>query len=159
MTSTVWQYATLGEAHALDGPADACRARFVAGVIAVLVFHQGAWALFHLAGLMPPPFPTAPTAPWGVPAIISFCFWAGLYGAVYGLVLPKLEMPGWLSGLLLGVIAALVLWFVVAPIKGRPIAFGWVPQSMLVVLTIHAVWGIGVGLILPLLRMRAPQRA
>jgi hypothetical protein len=30
---------------------------------------------------------------------------------------------------------------------------------MLVVLVIHAVWGIGVGLILPMLTARAPQRA
>ena len=132
---------------------------FVAAVIAVLVFHQGAWALLHLAGLMPPPYPMGPVPPWGVPQTIDFCFWGGLYGAVYGLVLPKLEMPGWLSGLILGAIATLVLWFIVAPIKGRPIAFGWAWQSMLVVLAIHAVWGIGVGLILPLLQFRAPQRA
>lgn len=132
---------------------------FVAAVISVLVFHQGAWALFHLAGLMPAPYPMGPVPPWGVPQTIDFCFWGGLYGAVYGLVLPKLEMPGWLSGLILGAIATLVLWFIVAPIKGRPIAFGWVWQSMLVVLAIHAVWGIGVGLILPLLQFRAPQRA
>jgi hypothetical protein len=132
---------------------------FVAAVIAVLVFHQGAWALLHLAGLMPPPYPMGPVPPWGVPQTIDFCFWGGLYGAVYGLVLPKLEMPGWLSGLILGAIATLVLWFIVAPIKGRPIAFGWAWQSMLVVLAIHAVWGIGVGLVLPLLQFRAPQRA
>ena len=30
---------------------------FVAAAISVLVFHQGAWALFWLAGLMPPPYP------------------------------------------------------------------------------------------------------
>jgi hypothetical protein len=132
---------------------------FVAAAISVLVFHQGAWALLHLAGLMPPPYPMGPVPPWRVPQTIDFCFWGGLYGAVYGLVLPKLQMPGWVSGLLLGVIATLVLWFIVAPIKGRPIAFGWVPQTMLVVLAIHAAWGIGVGLILPLLQFRAPQRA
>ena len=132
---------------------------FVAAAISVLVFHQGAWALLHLAGLMPPPYPMGPVPPWGVPQTIDFCFWGGLYGAVYGLVLPKLEMPGWLSGLILGAIATLVLWFIVAPIKGRPIAFGWAWQSMLVVLAIHAVWGIGVGLVLPLLQFRAPQRA
>lgn len=132
---------------------------FVAGVLAVLIFHQGAWAIFHVAGLMPAPFPMAPTPPWGVPATISFCFWGGLYGVVYALLEPKFTIPGWQSGLILGVIATLVLWFVVAPIKGRPIANGWVPRTMLVVLVIHAVWGIGVGLILSLLTARAPQRA
>lgn len=132
---------------------------FVAGAISVLVFHQGAWALFHLAGLMPPPYPMTPVPPWSVPLTIDFCFWGGVYGLVYGLLLPKLTMPPWLSGLILGVIATLVLWFIVAPIKGRPIANGWVPRTMLVVLVIHSVWGIGVGLILPLLTSRMPQRA
>jgi hypothetical protein len=131
---------------------------FVAGVIAVLIFHQGAWATLHLAGLMPPPFPMAPTPPWGVPETFSDCFWGGLWGAVYGLVGPKLAVPGWLSGLMLGVIANLVLCFVVLPLKGQPVAFGWVPQTMLVVLAIHLVWGAGVGLVLPRLTVRTPQR-
>ena len=30
---------------------------FIAGAIAVLVFHQGAWTILYLAGLMPPPYP------------------------------------------------------------------------------------------------------
>jgi hypothetical protein len=132
---------------------------FVAAVIAVLVFHQGAWALFHLGGLMPAPYPMGPTQPWGVPVTVSFCFWAGLYGAVYALVLPRLTMPLWLSGAVLGVIATLVLWFVVAPIKGRPMANGWNPQVMLVVLIIHTVWGIGVGLVMSAFTARVPQRA
>ena len=132
---------------------------FVAGVISVLVFHQGAWALFHLFGLMPPPYPMGPVPPWSVPLTINFCFWGGLYGLVYGLLLPKLTMPPWLSGLILGVIAVLVLWFVVAPIKGRPLANGWVPRTMLVVLAIHAIWGIGVGLIMQMTTARIPQRA
>ena len=82
---------------------------FVAGVIAVLIFHQGAWATLHLAGLMPPPYPMGPTPPWGVPETLNFCFWGGLWGAAYGLVAPKLALPPWLSGLMLGVIANLVL--------------------------------------------------
>jgi hypothetical protein len=127
---------------------------FIAGAVSVLIFHQGTWALFHLAGLMPAPYPMVPTLPWGVPLTISFCFWAGLYGLVYGLLMPKLAMPPWLSGLILGVIATLVLWFIVAPIKGRPLASGWVPRSMLVVLVIHSVWGIGVGLIMQALTAR-----
>jgi hypothetical protein len=126
--------------HSMDPPKRAVLG-FVAGVISVLVFHQGAWALFHLFGRMPPPYPMGPVPPWSVPLTISFCFWGGLYGLVYGLLLPKLTMPPWLSGLVLGVIAALVLWFIVAPIKGRPLANGWVPSTMLVVLTIHVVWG------------------
>ena len=41
---------------------------FVAGAVSVLNFHQGIWALFHLGGLMPPPYPMSPVPPWGVPS-------------------------------------------------------------------------------------------
>ena len=132
---------------------------FIAGAVSVLIFHQGTWALFHLAGLMPAPFPMGPTQPWGVPVTISFCFWAGLWGLAYALLLPKLTMPPWLSGLILGVLAALVLAFIVSPIKGRPIAFGWVPTTIAVATVIQGVWGIGVGLIMQMLTARVPQRA
>jgi len=140
-------------------PAQRAVLGFIAAALSVLIFHQGAWALLHLAGLMPAPYPMGPVPPWGVPQTVDFCFWAGLYGALYGLLLPRLTMPPWLSGLILGLIATLVLWFVVAPLKGRPLAFGWVPRSMLVILVIHLAWGIGVGLILPLFGSRRLQRA
>jgi hypothetical protein len=132
---------------------------FLAGALSVLIFHQSVWALFHLGGLMPPPYPMSPVPPWSVPLTIDFCFWGGIYGLIYGLLLPRFTTPLWLSGLILGVIATLVLWFIVAPIKGRPLASGWVPRTMLVVLIIHVVWGLGVGLILRLVDSRAPLRA
>ena len=40
---------------------------FIAGALSVLVFHQGTWALFHVLGLMPPPYPMDPVPPWDVP--------------------------------------------------------------------------------------------
>ena len=126
---------------------------FAAAVISVLTFHQGTWALLHSAGLMPPaPYPTDPVPPFGVPRIVNFCFWGGLYGAAFGLALPRLpRAPMWLLGLGLGLLAVLVLWFVVAPLKGQPAAGGFIPVLMLVGALIHGVWGIGVGLTLPLL--------
>jgi hypothetical protein len=46
-----------------------------------------------------------------------FCFWGGVYGAAFGRALPRLprRVPLWLLGLGLGVLALLVLWFIVAP--------------------------------------------
>ena len=93
--------------------------------------------------------------PLGVPLIASLCFWGGLYGLAFGLVLPRLPRASmWLLGLGLGLLAAIVGWFVVAPLKGQPVAGGFVPLRMLVSVLINGTWGIGVGLILPLLMRR-----
>lgn len=129
---------------------------FCAAVLSVLTFHQGMWALLHAAGIMPPaPYPTRPTPPFGVPQIASLCFWGGLYGLVFGLILPRLpRAPMWLLGLGLGLLAALVGWFIVAPLKGQPVASGFVPLRMLISVLINGAWGIGVGLILTLLTGR-----
>jgi hypothetical protein len=129
---------------------------FAAAVLSVLTFHQGMWALLHAAGIMPPaPYPTNPVPPFGVPLIASLCFWGGLYGLGFGLALPRLpRAPMWLLGLGLGLLAAVVGWFVVAPLKGQPVAGGFVPLRMLVSVLINGAWGIGVGVILPLLGAR-----
>ena len=105
---------------------------------------------------MPPaPYPTNPVPPFGVPLIASLCFWGGLYGLAFGLVLPRLpRAPMWLLGLGLGLLAALVGWFVVAPLKSQPVAGGFVPLRMLASVLINGTWGISVGLILPLLMRR-----
>jgi hypothetical protein len=132
---------------------------FIAGAIAVLTFHQGMVAALHAAGWVQfAPYPTAPVPPFGVPRIADLCFWGGLYGAAFGLAMPRFTWPAWLNGLILGVIAALVGMFVVAPLKGLPIAGGWVPANMLRSLMINGFWGLGVGIILPLLMPRSLVR-
>jgi hypothetical protein len=56
-------------------------AGFVAGALAVLVFHQGALLALRLAGLVPaPPWRLAPVPPFGVPAVLSAAFWGGIWG-------------------------------------------------------------------------------
>ena len=59
---------------------------------------------------------------------------------------------------MLGCIAAAVGWLVVAPIKGFPLGYGWDPARMIRSLLINGAWGLGVGLILPLLLPDAPRR-
>src|SRR5215217_2011107 len=100
---------------------------FLAAAVSVLTFHQGAWALLHAAGLMPlAPYPTSPVPPLGVPLVVDFCFWAGIWGAAFSLALPRLpRAPLWLLGLGLGLLAVLAAWFVVAPLKGQPVASGF----------------------------------
>ena len=132
---------------------------FIAGAIAVLTFHQGMVAALHAAGWVQfAPYPTAPVPPFGVPRIADLCFWGGLYGAAFGLAMPRFTWPAWLNGLILGVIAALVGMFIVAPLKGLPIAGGWVPANILRSLVINGFWGLGVGIILPLLMPRSLVR-
>ena len=133
---------------------------FLAAVLSVLTFHQAMWGVLYLGGMMPrPPYPMGPVPPFGVPLIASLCFWGGLYGLVFGVVLPRLpRQPTWLLGLGLGIVAALVGWFVVAPLKGQPLASGFDPARMLVSLLINGFWGIGVGVILPMLMPRATAR-
>jgi len=133
---------------------------FVAAAIAVLTFHQGMVAVLHALGLAPlAPFRTSPVPPLGVPWIANLCFWGGLYGAVFGLLAPRFTLPLWVCGLILGIIAALVGMFVVAAIKHAPIANGWQAWPFARSLLINGSWGLGVGLILPLLMPRSLMRA
>jgi tetrahydromethanopterin S-methyltransferase subunit C len=104
---------------------------------------------------MPPPYPMAPTPPWGVPRVIDLAFWGGLYGILFGLALPRLRGPYWVNGLILGVIAALIGFFVVAPLKGMPVGGGWQVSNWERSLLINGCWGIGVGVILPLILPRS----
>jgi hypothetical protein len=67
---------------------------------------------------------------------------------------PRVAAPSWLCGLGLGFITTLIGWFVVLPLKGLPAANGWVPAAMLRFLVLNLTWGIGVSLILPLLKPR-----
>ncbi len=125
---------------------------FAAAVISVLTFHQGTWAVFHAAGLMPlAPYPMVATGILQYPLIVGLMFWGGVYGAVFGLVLPRLSGPLWAWGAGLGLLAATIGWFVVAPLKGMPVASGFDPVAMARSVAINGMWGLGVGLILPAL--------
>jgi hypothetical protein len=136
---------------------------FIAAAISVLIFHQAMWEALHLLALpgltMPPPYPTDPIPPFAVPRILNLCFWGGLYGIVFGLALPRLTAPLWLCGLGLGIIAALVGLLLVPAIKGLPIGQGWVVLSWVRSLLINGFWGLGVGIILPLLLRLMPRPA
>ena len=132
---------------------------FLAGALSVLIFHQGLIGLMYLGGMLPrAPYNFAPTGPLHVPSVLNLCFWAGLYGILFGIALPRLpRLPSWVLGFGLGVLASLVGWFVVAPLKGQAIAGGFVPANMLRSIEINGFWGIGVGLLAPLLIRLRPR--
>ena len=137
-------------------------AGFIFGAISVVLFHQGAFALLHAIQLTPrAPYSMQPTAPLGVPVLLSIAFWGGVWGVVLAALLARLEGAALvLAALVFGALApTLVAWFVVAPLKGQPVAAGWAPAGMAVGLIVNGAWGLGTGLGLALLRARRKPAA
>src|SRR5215212_2452191 len=124
---------------------------FVAGAIAVPIFHQLMVFILTQAGMLQGQvYNMRPVPPMGVPTILSQMFWGGVWGLVFAFLVNRAprQWPIWLIGLLLGAIALPVVgWFVVAPIKGQPMAAGWVPARMLNSVLINAGWGLGTALL------------
>ena len=128
---------------------------FISGAIAVLVFHQGAAAILHALALTPrAPYSMNATAPLGVPQLWSIAFWGGVWGVVLAAALARLHGAALIIAATLfgAVLPTLVAWFVVAPLKGQPIAAGFVPAAMLIGPIVNAAWGLGTGLGLALFR-------
>lgn len=132
---------------------------FIAGVVAVPVFHQILLGLLHMAGIVPfAPFNWAPTKPFGVPDIVSISFWGGVWGVVFALTVRRwfTGVAYWIASAVIGGVAlTLVFMFVVWPLK-----IGGLPPDMIGLFIIgfllNAAWGIGWALFLMLLeRMRA----
>jgi hypothetical protein len=125
---------------------------FVAGAVSVLVFHQGALAVLHAIGLTPATaFSLQPTAPFGVPRLFSAAFWGGIWGLAF--VTSDRRLPRRASSVLVGALfgalgPTLIAWFVVAPVKGQPLAAGGVPSAMLTGVLVNAAWGAGTALLL-----------
>lgn len=119
---------------------------FIAGVIAVPVFHQLLLGLLHLAGIVPiAPFNLAPTKPFGVPSIVSISFWGGVWGVVFVLTVARWfsGIGYWIASAIIGGVAlTLVAAFIVWPLK-----FGSLPPNLgglfVIGFLLNAAWGIG----------------
>ena len=128
---------------------------FVAAALSVVIFHQGMILLMREIGMLPAAARVWSLAlnPWGVPMLLNNCFWGGLYGAVFGafapILAPRYRVPMWVAGLLTGILATLVGYFIVAAIKGQPIGGGWVAMAWVRRLMIEGTFGIGIGVIYP----------
>ena len=120
---------------------------FVAGFLAVLVFHQPVLGLLHVIGLTAgTPYSFRPLPPFNVPAVLSASFWGGVWGIVFALVHHRFPRGSayWVAAFLFGaVFPTLVAWFVVMPMKGMPAGNGWQPASMLTGFLVNGAWGIG----------------
>jgi hypothetical protein len=128
---------------------------FAAGVLGVLVFHQGMVGLLHLAGLVPnPPFPMRAVPPLGLPQLASMAFWGGIWGIVAAAILAA--RPGWppvLVGLLVGAVGCVLVGFtLVAALRGQPLIAGFDLNRWWRSITINGAFGLGVGLLLVVAR-------
>ncbi len=129
---------------------------FIAGALSVLVFHQaGFWLARELGLLNAQLYSLRPVPPWGVPTIVSQAFWGGLWGIAGAFLVERL--PGILNGalgwmLFAGIVATLVNWFIVLPIKGAPMGGGFRMNGVAVVPAVYVVWGFGMWLIAKLER-------
>jgi hypothetical protein len=117
---------------------------FIAGALAVPLFHQVMLAILNAVGWVArAPFAMTPTKPFGVPQVVSLSFWGGVWGVILGLVLQRTAPRRyWLVALVFGAIApTLVAIFVAAPLKGQPVSL---EAKMLVTgLLVNAAWGVG----------------
>jgi hypothetical protein len=123
---------------------------FLAGALAVLTFHQGMVFVLSTVGMIQSPvYAMRGVPPYGVPTIVNQMFWGGLWGLLFATIADTLpHWPRLLLGGGFGVLGPMLAsWFVVAPLKGNPIAAGWVPLRMLASLLINGCWGIGLALI------------
>ena len=131
---------------------------FVAGMLAVLTFHQAAVAALISAGALSSNlYSMRPVPPLGVPQIASSAFWGGVWGIVFAVIAPRNARSAryWLTAILLGALALpMVGWFIVAPIKGQPMAGGFVPSRLAASMVINGMWGLGVGVFFALLARR-----
>ena len=123
---------------------------FGAGALSHLIFQGGLGTIYFAADLIPAlPWSLKPVPPLGVPATFNLAFWAGLWGLLYALVEPRLapRVGRLASGLVFGVAALLVRWFVVLPLKGAAVAEGLQAEAILVYVGFHLIFGIGLALI------------
>lgn len=128
---------------------------FIAGFVAVLMFHQPMVAALNALGLMPAGFAVYsldPVPPWGVPTVISKAFWGGLWAILLDLLLARTSgQTYWASWTILGgVLLSLVAIFVVPALKGVPAPpFA---ERMPLYTAVNAAWGFGTALLLTLFR-------
>lgn len=135
---------------------------FASGALAVVTFHQAALAGLAAAGFTRAViFSTAPAAMTGIPQIVSSAFWGGLWGIalLYAVARRTQGANFWIAALLFGAaLPSLVGWFIVAPIKGLPLAAGGNVTRLAVGAIVNGAWGLGTAAWLHLLRPRWSSR-
>jgi hypothetical protein len=133
---------------------------FVAGALAVLVFHQGMVLILHLMKQVPN-FPwnmsTFRGGPIPIPVIVNQMFWGGLWGigfAVLGGLIPIAHNI--LRGVVYGLLSSFLLGngILVPFFKKTPYFWNFDPTRMLISALIAGAFGAGIAVFYRLLTRR-----
>jgi hypothetical protein len=120
---------------------------FIAGALAVPLFHQVMVAVLLAIGFTSSlPWVMTPVAPLGVPRVVSLSFWGGVWGIVFALAQTRFPRGAgyWLAALAFGALfPSLVAWFLVAPLRGLPVAQGGDVKRLVTSLLVNGAWGVG----------------
>jgi hypothetical protein len=135
---------------------------FIAGAVAFLIFHQGGfWALTQAGVLKATTWSTAATKPLGVPVVVSYIFWTGLWGIAGAFIVPRLtgipSVVGWI--LFAAIVPTLANWFIVLPLKGSPVGGGFRMPGVVLAPLVYGFWGFGMWLVMQLLQQVTGRRA
>jgi len=123
---------------------------FVAGALGVLLFHQGVVLALYLLDFVPsPPYALRPTAPLGVPQVLSSAFWGGVWGIVLVWCMTALRATDrlWVALLFGGVLPTLVGILVVTPLKGGDPMARLQLAGLLRGFIINGAWGLGTAVV------------
>jgi len=130
---------------------------FLVGALSVFVFHQGlVYVLHHQFALIqsltgaPDAFRPAgagfsirPVPPLGLPQVVSMAFWGGVWGIFLAGLIRWARMPDLLTGFLVGVLATVVGFTVVASLRGAPMWAGGNTITWARVILLNGAWGWG----------------
>jgi hypothetical protein len=128
---------------------------FIAGFVSTFVFHQGLFTLFYLTGVVPrAAYDFRPVPPLAVPSVISLAFWGGAWAVAIWPFLKNVSGPAyWVRPLAISAVASgSVALFIIAPLKGMPMAGGWNPKVILTTLMLNGAWGLGMAFLMRLTR-------
>jgi hypothetical protein len=131
---------------------------FIAGALAVLVFHQGMVLALHLMGQIPnSPWSMRSIPPYGVPAIVNQMFWGGLWGVGFAAIGSMIPLSSDLArGAVYGLLGPWLLGngILVPMFKGGTFLWGFNPQNMWRGALIGAAFGLGVAVFMRVFRGR-----
>ncbi len=98
--------------------------------------------------------------PVNVPRLVNLSFWGGLWGVLFAFLYERMGgMPGWLKGLIFGMIGPMLIgsWLFFPYYRGTPILSDFLKDYDIMRLRTGfllngVAFGLGIGILYPLLR-------